>query len=89
MASLSQAAIVDDRLGRGERRGAADRSRSSLAFAAVRLTQKRSSFLGFEPPAVGEDEFAAVAETSRSAWLTTGAVRDAVAAIESVPARFT
>ena len=32
----------------------------------------RESFLGFQPPAVGEEEIAAVAETLRSGWLTTG-----------------
>jgi dTDP-4-amino-4,6-dideoxygalactose transaminase len=32
----------------------------------------RSSFLSFQPPAVGEEEIAAVAETLRSGWLTTG-----------------
>src|SRR5512146_2752446 len=33
---------------------------------------KRSTFLGFQPPAVGEEEVEAVAETIRSGWLTTG-----------------
>jgi dTDP-4-amino-4,6-dideoxygalactose transaminase len=33
---------------------------------------KRSTFLSFQPPAVGEEEIAAVAETLRSGWLTTG-----------------
>jgi dTDP-4-amino-4,6-dideoxygalactose transaminase len=33
---------------------------------------RRSTFLGFQPPAVGEEEIAAVAETIRSGWLTTG-----------------
>src|SRR5690349_10361906 len=28
--------------------------------------------VGFQPPAVGEEEIAAVAETLRSGWLTTG-----------------
>src|SRR5687768_11014169 len=28
--------------------------------------------LGFQPPAIGEEELAAVAETMRSGWLTTG-----------------
>src|SRR3954466_3852682 len=28
--------------------------------------------LGFQPPAIGEEEIAAVAETMRSGWLTTG-----------------
>jgi dTDP-4-amino-4,6-dideoxygalactose transaminase len=32
----------------------------------------RSTFLGFQPPALGEDEIRAVAETLRSGWLTTG-----------------
>ena len=32
----------------------------------------RSTFLGFQPPALGEDEISAVAETLRSGWLTTG-----------------
>ena len=32
----------------------------------------RSTFLSFQPPAVGEEEVAAVAETIRSGWLTTG-----------------
>ena len=33
---------------------------------------KRATFLGFQPPAVGEEEVEAVAETIRSGWLTTG-----------------
>ena len=32
----------------------------------------RSTRLGFQPPAIGEEEIAAVAETLRSGWLTTG-----------------
>src|SRR5919202_4225796 len=32
----------------------------------------RTERLGFQPPAVGEAEIAAVAETLRSGWLTTG-----------------
>jgi dTDP-4-amino-4,6-dideoxygalactose transaminase len=32
----------------------------------------RTSFLGFQPPSVGEEEIAAVAETLRSGWLTSG-----------------
>jgi dTDP-4-amino-4,6-dideoxygalactose transaminase len=31
-----------------------------------------SKQIGFQPPAIGEDEVAAVAETLRSGWLTTG-----------------
>ncbi len=33
---------------------------------------RRSTPLGFQPPAIGDDEIAAVAETLRSGWLTTG-----------------
>src|SRR5438270_5596088 len=33
---------------------------------------KRETMLGFQPPAIGEEEIAAVAETLRSGWLTTG-----------------
>ena len=36
------------------------------------LGQRRETFLGFQPPAVGEEEIAAVADTIRSGWLTTG-----------------
>ncbi|MGH2932034.1 MAG: DegT/DnrJ/EryC1/StrS family aminotransferase, partial [Gaiellaceae bacterium] len=28
--------------------------------------------LGFQPPAIGDEEIAAVTETLRSGWLTTG-----------------
>src|SRR3954468_5292074 len=37
-----------------------------------RLSSKRETMLGFQPPAVGDDEIAAVAEAIRSGWLTTG-----------------
>jgi dTDP-4-amino-4,6-dideoxygalactose transaminase len=33
---------------------------------------RRDTFLSFQPPAVGDEEVAAVAETIRSGWLTTG-----------------
>ena len=33
---------------------------------------RRTKPLGFQPPAIGEEEIAAVAETLRSGWLTTG-----------------
>ena len=33
---------------------------------------RRRTFLSFQPPAVGEEEIAAVADTIRSGWLTTG-----------------
>ena len=35
-------------------------------------TTRRSTFLGFQPPAIGEEEIAAVSETLRSGWLTSG-----------------
>ena len=34
--------------------------------------RRRATFLGFQPPAVGDEEIEAVAETIRSGWLTTG-----------------
>src|SRR5438132_13948954 len=36
------------------------------------ISQRRATFLVFQPPAIGEEEIAAVAETLRSGWLTTG-----------------
>ena len=36
---------------------------------------KRSTFLSFQPPAVGEEEVEAVAEAIRSGWLTSGPAR--------------
>jgi dTDP-4-amino-4,6-dideoxygalactose transaminase len=36
------------------------------------MRTRRSTRLGFQPPAIGEEEVAAVAETLRSGWLTTG-----------------
>ena len=36
------------------------------------MRTRRRSPLGFQPPAVGDEEIAAVAETLRSGWLTTG-----------------
>lgn len=36
------------------------------------MRTRRETRLGFQPPAVGEEEVAAVAETLRSGWLTTG-----------------
>ena len=35
-------------------------------------SRRRETFLGFQPPAVGDEEVAAVAEAIRSGWLTTG-----------------
>ncbi len=37
-----------------------------------RLSPRRDTFLSFQPPAIGEEEIAAVADTLRSGWLTTG-----------------
>jgi dTDP-4-amino-4,6-dideoxygalactose transaminase len=36
------------------------------------MRTRRTAHLGFQPPAIGEEEIAAVAETLRSGWLTTG-----------------
>ena len=36
------------------------------------MRTRRSTLLGFQPPALGEEEVAAVAEALRSGWLTTG-----------------
>jgi dTDP-4-amino-4,6-dideoxygalactose transaminase len=36
------------------------------------LSSRRKTFLSFQPPAVGDEEIEAVAETLRSGWLTTG-----------------
>ena len=50
--------------------------RDAYAFALLRTAppsrSPRETFLGFQPPAIGEEEIAAVAETLRSGWLTTG-----------------
>jgi dTDP-4-amino-4,6-dideoxygalactose transaminase len=35
-------------------------------------TARRDTFLSFQPPAIGPEEIAAVTETLRSGWLTTG-----------------
>jgi dTDP-4-amino-4,6-dideoxygalactose transaminase len=35
-------------------------------------SSRRETFLGFQPPAIGEEEIEAVSETLRSGWLTTG-----------------
>jgi len=36
------------------------------------MSQRRETQLGFQPPAIDEDEIAAVADALRSGWLTTG-----------------
>ena len=36
------------------------------------MRTRRNTPLGFQPPAIGDEEVAAVAETLRSGWLTTG-----------------
>jgi dTDP-4-amino-4,6-dideoxygalactose transaminase len=37
-----------------------------------KLSSRRATFLGFQPPAVGDEEVAAASEAIRSGWLTTG-----------------
>jgi dTDP-4-amino-4,6-dideoxygalactose transaminase len=37
-----------------------------------KLSSRRATLLSFQPPAVGEEEIRAVAETLRSGWLTSG-----------------
>jgi dTDP-4-amino-4,6-dideoxygalactose transaminase len=37
-----------------------------------KLSSKRPTLLGFQPPAIGDEEIAAVTETLRSGWLTSG-----------------
>ena len=37
-----------------------------------KLSSKRTTMLGFQPPAIGEEEIAEVTETLRSGWLTSG-----------------
>ena len=41
-------------------------------YASWSMRPPRSTRLGFQPPAIGEEEIAAVVETLRSGWLTTG-----------------
>ena len=41
-------------------------------YASGSMRTRRDIPLGFQPPAIGEEEVAAVAETLRSGWLTTG-----------------
>ena len=64
----------------GAARAATTRSRAPTAPPSSsdsgpsmqKLSSRRSTFLSFQPPAVGEEEIEAVAETLRSGWLTTG-----------------
>src|SRR5881398_3262928 len=37
-----------------------------------KLSSRRATMLGFQPPAIGEEEIAEVSETLRSGWLTSG-----------------
>ena len=54
-----------------QRRRSGSRSMSKLSSESV-ARPKRETLLGFQPPAIGEEEIAAVTETLRSGWLTTG-----------------
>src|ERR687895_686943 len=55
---------------RASRRSRRRRRSAPVRFPAMQV--RRETPLGFQPPAVGEEEIAAVAETLRSGWLTTG-----------------
>src|SRR5205085_2109730 len=65
------------RAARRRRRGLAVRptsyaSRSPMRKLSSSPAERRATFLGFQPPAIGEEEVEAVAETLRSGWLTSG-----------------
>ena len=44
----------------------------TLRDAMQDVSARRETMLGFQPPAIGDEEIAAVAETLRSGWLTSG-----------------
>jgi dTDP-4-amino-4,6-dideoxygalactose transaminase len=46
-------------------------ARQKATVLTVRTT-RRDTLLGFQPPAIGDEEIAAVTETLRSGWLTSG-----------------
>ena len=48
------------------------RGAKSASRSRPRASLPRRERLGFQPPAIGEEEIAAVADTLRSGWLTTG-----------------
>src|SRR5438067_13803324 len=48
------------------------RRRSFGSRSMSKLSSRRDTLLGFQPPAIGEEEIAEVAETLRSGWLTSG-----------------
>ena len=41
-------------------------------YASWSMRPPRSTKLGFQPPAIGEEEIASVVESLRSGWITTG-----------------
>src|SRR6266508_2230022 len=48
------------------------RGRAVTLLSMHEVKERRATMLGFQPPAIGDEEIAAVAETLRSGWLTTG-----------------
>ncbi len=48
------------------------RGRAVTLLSMHEVKERRATMLGFQPPAIGDEEIAAVSETLRSGWLTTG-----------------
>ena len=65
---LARGESRDEALARADRAAELIRFRTADAEALLR----RRTFLSFQPPAIGDEEIDAVAETLRSGWLTSG-----------------
>ena len=48
------------------------RGRAVTLLSMHEVKERRATMLGFQPPGIGDEEIAAVSETLRSGWLTTG-----------------